>query len=214
MKRKITEEFLCELKEYAHSQLSDRRYSHTVAVEGEAAAIADIYCPQRKNELRAAALLHDITKEYNTEKQLKLCEKYGILVTDLMFRSPKCFHAKTAAAVIAEKYGDFFDGELVDAVSYHTTGRPNMTVLEKILYLADYTEPTITFGDCVKVRNFFYSSLKDRTDVQRVLDETLLYSFDLTIKDLIESGEVIMKDTFEARNYICARMSGDLQEVK
>ena len=214
MKRKITEEFLCELKEYVRAQLSDRRYSHTVAVEEEAASIADIYCPDRKNDLRAAALLHDITKEFNTEKQLKLCEKYDILVTDLMLRSPKCFHAKTACAVTAEKFGEYFDSDLLDAISYHTTGKADMTLLQKILYLADYTEPTRTFGDCVKVRNFFYDSIKDRTDVQRALDKTLLYSFDLTINDLIENGEVIMNDTFEARNYLCAKISGGLQEVK
>ena len=209
MKRKITEEFLGELRKFVRLELSDRRYSHTIAVEDEAAVLSDLYCPERRNDLRAAALLHDITKEYNTEKQLKLCEKYDILVTDLMRRSPKCFHAKTARAVAEDKYGEYLDDDMLDAIEYHTTGKQDMTVFEKILYLADYTEPTRTFGDCIKVRKRFYDNIKDGSDLKRILDDTLLYSFDLTINDLIENREVIMNDTFEARNYLCLVLSND-----
>ncbi len=202
----ITEEILKKMREYARSKISERRYAHTEAVEKEIAALADIYCPEKKDKLRAAAILHDVTKEYNVEKQLQLCREYGILIDDLVIRSPKCFHAITAQAVAKDVFGEYADGEILSAIRYHTTGRQGMTLSEKLLYLADFIEPTRTFDSCVALRKFFYGGIGE-SDALMHLEKTLLYSFDITIKELIEEHNVIMTDTVEARNYICAAVS-------
>lgn len=203
---KITEEILEKMREYARSKISERRYAHTEAVEREISALSDIYCPEKKDKLRAAAILHDITKEYNVEKQLQLCGEYGILINDLVLRSPKCFHAITAEAVAADVFGEYVDGEILSAIRFHTTGRREMTIAEKLLYLADFIEPTRTFESCVALRKFFYDGV-GAENAHLHLEKTLLYSFDITIKELIEEHNVIMTDTVEARNYVCAIVS-------
>lgn len=203
---KITEEILQKMREYAQSKISERRYAHTESVEKEIAVLSDIYCPEKKDKLRAAAILHDVTKEYNVEKQLQLCGEYGILIDDTVLMSPKCFHAITAEAVVKDAFGDYVDGEILSAIRYHTTGRKGMSLSEKLLYLADFTESTRTFESCVALRNYFYDGLRSG-DVCLHLEKTLLYSFDITIKELIEEHNVIMTDTVEARNYICAAVS-------
>ena len=203
---KITEETLQKMREYAQSKISERRYAHTESVEKEIAVLSDIYCPEKKDKLRAAAILHDVTKEYNVEKQLQLCREYGILLDDLVLKSPKCFHAITAEAVAKDVFGDLIDDEILSAIRYHTTGRPQMSIGEKLLYLADFIEPTRTFESCVMLRRFFYDGI-NANDAQIHLEKTLLYSFDMTIKELIAEHNVIMTDTVEARNYVCAVVS-------
>ena len=202
----ITEEILGKMREYARSNISERRYAHTEAVEEEIAVLAGIYCPEKTDKLRAAAILHDITKEYNVEKQLQLCREYDILIDDLVIKSPKCFHAITAKAVAEDVFGEFIDDEILLAVRYHTTGRREMALVEKLLYLADFIEPTRTFESCVALRKFFYGGI-GTADAKIHLEKTLLYSFDITIKELIAEHNVIMTDTVEARNYICAFVS-------
>ena len=81
-----------------------------------------------------------------------------------------------------------------------------MSIGEKLLYLADFIEPTRTFESCVMLRKFFYDGIA-AGDALVHLEKTLLYSFDMTIKELIAEHNVIMTDTVEARNYICAAVS-------
>ena len=115
------------------------------------------------------------------------------------------FHAKTGALVIPQRYPEFATPELVSAVRHHTTGRANMTIAEKIIYIADYIDMSRTFSDCVKLRDYFFdfdfenSSEKERLDH---LDDTLIMSYNLTIAGLLEDGKHIDKTTFEARNYL------------
>jgi nicotinate-nucleotide adenylyltransferase len=117
------------------SRLSPERLLHTLGVEAAAVCLA-----QRWNAdvgtARNAALLHDITKE--ERNQLQMMEGYGILPEETVKTVPNVYHAMTAAA-FAREMG--FCGDTVSAIRWHTTGRAGMTVLEKILYLADKTEP-------------------------------------------------------------------------
>ena len=87
-----------------------------------------------------AGLLHDCGKYCSAKEQLKLCEKYKITLTDLEHSMPALIHAKLGAYLAENEYG-IKDREVLDAITYHTTGRPEMTMLEKILYIADYIEP-------------------------------------------------------------------------
>ena len=208
MQKIITEEMLCALRENVKKGLSEKRYNHTVEVEKMVVRLAEIYCPEKLIELRAAALLHDITKEYDNKVHISMLSKPGIEFSREDSLAPKTFHARTAALLIPEIYPEFADDDVIAAVRWHTTGRTGMSIAEKVLYLADYIDMSRTFEDCVKLRDYFFSkNLDEMSAEERMLhlDRTLLLSFDMTIKGLLADGTVINRDTVNARNsLICA----------
>ena len=205
MNNKFSEEMLSNLRESVKNEMGEKRYFHTLEVEKMAARLGEIYAPQQVSMLRAAALLHDVTKERNAQEHIAICENEGLVVSEAERRSPKMFHAKTAAIVIPHKYPEFVTEELISAVRYHTTGRADMTVAEKIIYLADYIDMSRTFEDCVALRNYFFNfDFENATENEKMahLNDTLIKSYDFTIKGLLEDGKHIDKLTFEARNFL------------
>ncbi len=201
--RIITEEMLERLRASLEKKMSPKRYFHTVEVEKMAVRLGELYLPAKIPELRAAALLHDITKEYPTERQIALCAQHGISVPREELYAPKTFHARTAAALIPEQYGELASDEVVSAVRWHTTGNGNMTLMEKLIYLADYIDMSRTFDDCVLLREKFFSEpLEDMNIEERLLhlDRILVLSFDMTIRNLLCEGTPISVDTINARN--------------
>jgi nicotinate-nucleotide adenylyltransferase len=117
--------------------------------------------------------------------------------------APKIFHAKTAAALIPMAYSDFAHPTVLDAVRWHTTGRAEMSIFEKLLYLADYIDQSRTFENCVRLRRFFWDARpEDMKEDERLalLRETLILSYRFTIEDLIAEGRPVAIDTIEARN--------------
>lgn len=122
-----------------HKYLDDDRMWHTLGVMHTAAAMAMHYdYPVEKAQL--AGLLHDCAKCIPTAKKLKLCKKNQIPVTPFELEHPFLLHAKLGAWIAREKY-DVTDPEVLQAITWHTTGRPDMTLLDKIIYIADYIEP-------------------------------------------------------------------------
>lgn len=203
-KKVLTDSDLSTLRQLVKPYLTPKRYLHTLAVEKEIVSLSGIFYPcdgETENRLRAAALLHDITKAFSLEKQLQYCDKFGIIIGKDDILSPKIFHAKTAAALCSADFAEYVDGEIVSGIRWHTTGRGGMTLFESLVYLADYIEETRTFEDCVTLRNFFYSSLKSGKRKEDVLRDTMILSFDMTLKILTEEGALIDSDTVEARNY-------------
>lgn len=199
----MTEEMLRELRESLSDKMSAKRYRHTVEVERMVARLGALYVPEKILMLRGAALLHDITKEYKKEYQLLLCARYGLTVTKEDLYAPKTFHARTAAAMIPEEYPEFADEELISCVRYHTTGHRGMTLCEQLVYLADYIDLSRTFEDCVRLRNFFFDPHPEEMGEKERLShlrDTLILSFDMTMKGLLEEGTPISPDSFEARN--------------
>lgn len=196
---------LDKLRDEVSHELGDFRFRHVLGVEKEAVRIGMLYARDKIDILRAAALLHDITKELNTEKQLQICKKNGIIISNSQKMTPKIFHAITAAAIIPQKYPLFNEKEIIDAVRWHTTGRENMSICEKIIYLADYIEENRKFKDCITLRNYFWNTNPEKmTEEERLehLDRTLVNSFDMTIKQLIDEGMPIDICTAEARNFL------------
>ena len=210
MNKEINEAILSELRMKVIGSMSAKRATHTVAVEAMAVRLGKIYVPDKILQLRAAALLHDVTKEKKLNEQLALCEKYGVEVEENDRFSPKTFHAKTAAALIPYEYPEFADSEVISAVRWHTTGHSNMTVTEKIIYLADYIDDSRTFDDCVRLREMFWSvDPVSMTDSERMahLREVLIMSYDMTIKNLLEENSPVASDTIDARNeLICEKL--------
>jgi len=203
----VTAEMLDELRNIVSTMMDERRFSHTLGVEREAEALGKLFLPFEVMRLRAAALLHDITKQYKTEKQLKICEEFGIIISDGLRASPKLFHALTGSLVAKRDLSEYADEEMIGAVRWHTTGRAGMTLFESLIYLADYIEDTRTFEDCIILRKLFYMNIeKARTEEEKleVLRRTMISSFDMTMKQLIADGAPIDRDTVEARNYFVA----------
>lgn len=201
----ITEEMLDALRHQVSEGMSQRRFIHTAEVEKMAAYLGSIYAPDKIPVLRAAALLHDVTKEYSYAEQIELCQKYGVeLEADARF-APKTLHARTAAAIIPEKFPSFADAEIISCVRYHTTGRADMTLSEKLIYLADYIDLSRTFEDCVKLRNYFLAPEPEKLSENELLahlDATLIMSYDMTVRALVEEGTPISLDTMAARNQL------------
>lgn len=204
----ITEEMLDALRADVAGSMSEKRFRHTAEVERMVARLAALYLPQKERMLRAAALLHDITKEYTTADQLRLCAAHGLTVTETDLGAPKTFHARTAAAEIPHRYPEFADEEILRCVRYHTTGRQGMTLEEKLVYLADYIDLSRTFPDCVTLRNAFFEAEPERMSMETRLchlDNVLILSLNMTIRALLEEGTPISPDTFEARNDLITR---------
>lgn len=205
MNNNFSEEMLAALRESVKNEMGEKRYFHTLEVEKMAIRLGEIYAKDHIPMLRAAALLHDITKERTTEEHIAICEAAGLLVLKAERKSPKMFHSKTAALIIPEKYPEFATQEIITAVRYHTTGRADMSICEKIIYLADYIDMSRTFEDCVALRDFFFNFDFEKSSNEEKLshlNDTLIMSYNLTIRGLLEDDKHIDKTTFEARNYL------------
>lgn len=147
-----------ELERTVSGLLDPKRVSHVLGCRDTAVRLARRYGADPADAARAA-LLHDVTKAVPPFLQLKLCEKYDIIVDDFYRENPKTLHAVTGAAVARHIFGE---GEAVcDAIAWHTTGRPGMSVLEKILYVADYMEPNRSFPGVEALRTAADESLEE-----------------------------------------------------
>ena len=211
---KITEKMIDTLREDVKGNMSPKRFVHTAAVEEMMARLCALYCPEYTLPLRAAALLHDLTKELTPEAQEELCVACDIPTDDLQRLSPKTYHAKTAAARIVRDYPQFADPIIVDAVRWHTTGHAGMTLTEKLLYLADYIDDSRTFSSCVLLRRYFFGAepeLMTREERERHLRATLLLSYEHTLKDLLAEGAPIDEDTIRARNELLVETAKDIK---
>lgn len=208
MEIEINESMLDGLRLQIMNEMSQKRARHSLEVEKMIERLAELYVPEKKQMLRAAALLHDVTKEYKTEVQLQLCEQYGIELDDTAVYAPKTLHARTAAALIPENYPEFSSEELVSCVRWHTTGHAGMTLTEKLLYLADYIDMSRTFFDCVKLREYFFDARPElMTEEERLihLDNTIMLSFDMTIRGLLDDNTPISEDSIRARNELAVK---------
>ena len=192
------------LRELVKSFVKEKRYIHTLGVEREAVKIAEIYdCGEEFiKKMRSAAILHDITKEFNKEKQLEVCEKYQIKLSKEDMKVEKEWHAKTAAYIAKYEFGA--DDIIFNSVYNHTFGVGyNSDLANKIIYLADYIEPNRVFQDCVDIREYFYSRLENKENIQekyKVLNETMLFSLGKIIKSVVDDNLYMHKNTIKCRN--------------
>lgn len=118
------------------------RYYHTQGVRFMSSALAMAHGADHV-KAEVAGLLHDCAKCISDSKKIKICDKYGIKITKIERNNPFLLHSKVGAWVAEEKYG-IKDPDILDAIRYHTTGKPGMTILEQIVFIADYIEPRRT----------------------------------------------------------------------
>lgn len=144
------------LREKAYAMLKPNRVAHVVGCESEAVKLAQRW-GEDPEDAAEAGILHDITKKLSLQEQLILCDKYGIINDTIEEHNVKLLHAKTGAAMAKRLFN--VSKEVYEAIRWHTTGKPDMTLLEKIIYMADYIEPNRDFEGVEKLRTLAYENL-------------------------------------------------------
>lgn len=153
--------------------LSAKRYTHTLGVAYTSASLAMAHGESLDNAM-IAGLLHDCAKSMHGAELVAICEKAHINMTAVERGNPSALlHAKAGAYLAEHKYG-VTDADILNAVRYHTTGRPDMSKLEKIIYIADYIEPGRKHLAALEmIRRIAYQDL-DWT-MEKILANTLAY---------------------------------------
>ena len=176
------------LREMAYAMLKPKRIAHVAGCENEAVALAMRW--GEDPELAAeAAILHDITKSLPAQEQLRLCDQLHLSLEDTERESPEVLHAITGAALAVKCFG--VCDAVRDAIRWHCTGRPDMTLLEKIVWLADFTEPTRDFPGVDEVRAL----------AQEDLDLALRTALGMTLRFIEEKGAKPCGITADALRY-------------
>lgn len=204
----VTSAMLAPLRDIVRARLSEKRFVHTLGVEECAAELAQMYLPEDElPAVRAAALLHDITKEYTPQEHRALLSAAGQLPRGAEVQATALFHARTAPLVIQRDFPAYADPAVLSAVRRHTEGAQDMSTFDKIIFLADYIEPNRTYSSCVAVRDFLYTSLSEgEEDPARVLDMAVQKELDFTLIALIRKGVYVSPCTLQARNSILGEL--------
>jgi len=184
------------LREKAYAMLKPKRILHVQGCEKTAVELARRYGAD-EYDAAESAILHDITKKCSYEEQLILCEKYGIICDSDELKIPAILHAKTGAAAAKELFG--VPERVEKAIRYHTTGRPDMTELEKIIYLADCIEPTRTFEGVDEVRAL----------AEKDLDKAMALMLKKSLEFICKDGDTAYKDTVNAEKWYRNLTEGD-----
>ena len=190
-----------QLRPIALSYLKPKRMPHVLGTEQEAIRLAQQYGAD-VTEARIAALLHDCTKKLEMDEQLRLCEKYGVVLDELEQKALKLLHSKTGAEIARDVFG--VSDAVYEAIRWHTTGKPDMTTLEKVIYLSDYIEPTRNFPGVEALRQAVHTNL----------DEGLLMGLNDSIAEMEERGNPVHHHTIEARDYLLKGKGNDMKTPK
>ncbi len=160
------------IRQEMEETLDSKRYMHTIGVEYTAAALAMRY-DEDIMKARIAGLLHDCAKCLPNAKKLAICEKYNLPVSESERKNQSLLHAKVGSYLAKEKFC-IKDSDILNAILNHTTGRPGMSLLEKIIFVADYIEPGRNQAPRLQeIRRMAFVNL-DQAMVQ-ILEDTLAY---------------------------------------
>lgn len=166
-----------------------KRWQHALGCSETAAQLARRWGVPAA-DARRAGILHDVTKALTNTEQLALCSRHAIAVTESERQSPWLLHAHTAAWAAGEIFGE--DATICEAIRWHTTGKADMTTLEKIVYIADYTEPGRDFPGVDDVRRV----------LEQDLDKGVLLGMEMSIRRLNEQGRPVEAASVEARDFL------------
>lgn len=168
----MKESDITKIRNSVKKKLDTKRYEHTLGVAYTAAALAMRHGADMNNAL-VAGLLHDCAKCLSNERRLSICEKHNIAITSAEEKNPFLLHAKVGSFLAMKKYG-VTDRDIINAILNHTTGRPGMSMLEKIVWLADYIEPGRKHAPSLeKVRKMAFEDLDSALVI--ALEDTLEY---------------------------------------
>lgn len=181
-----------EIADDIQEQIGEKRTNHSKRVAKEAIILSKRFNLSIKDDkIYLAGLIHDCAKIRDREKLLSLSKEYNILLNELLLDNVELIHSDLGSKIAKYKY-NILDEDILNAIKYHTTGRENMSNLEKIIFLADYIEPVRNFEGVVNVRELSY----------RDLDLAIIKSIDQTILFLINNDKTISQDSITCRNYL------------
>lgn len=161
-----------EIKDDLKKKLSPKRYEHTMGVAYTAACLAMRYGMDME-KAHLAGILHDCAKYLSSKEKLSACVRYGIPVSEYEQQNPELLHAKLGACFANELYG-ITDPEILSAITWHTTGCPDMSLLDKIVFIADYMEPNRNQAeDLPEVRALAFKDLD--ACLKLILEDTIAY---------------------------------------
>ena len=184
-----------DLRAVSYSMIRAKRIAHVQGCEEEAVRLARHWGAD-ETYARRAAILHDCTKYLNLEEQRSICDRYGIELDDMERNAVKLLHSKTGAALAKHVFDE--PEEVCQAICWHTTGKPDMTLLEKILYIADYMEPTRDFDGVERLRDLAYADL----------DAAVLLGAEMTVEEMRGYGSPVHPNTLAARDFLKGTYDG------
>ena len=173
-------------------RMKPARFKHSKNVAKEAVRLAKKYGAD-VNKAELAGILHDATKETDDPEQMSFIRRAGIVLTEMEQDSPKLWHAISGSAYVQVEL-DITDKDIIDAIRYHTTGRAGMTILEKVIFVADFTSADRDYEGVDRIRRI----------ADKNLDEAVLEGMSFTISDLAQRKITIAPDTFAGYNEMAA----------
>ena len=187
----MNQDFRNKVNRLLKAKMSKERYHHSLCVSSEAKNLAKHY-KEDEDKAEIAGLLHDITKEFSKEEHLKIVNGYKIKLSKVERSTPKLWHAITAPFYVKEMF-NIEDEDILNAIRYHTTGKKNMSSLEKIVFLADFVSEDRfkEFSDAKKAKEIAYKNL----------DQGVLYELVHSVNKLVAKKSLLCLDTVKAYNY-------------
>ncbi len=182
---------MLSVKEYQKiikPHLSDKRYHHSCEVAKAAKRLAKKYGAD-PDKAEIAGILHDILKDTPKDEQLKIMDRFGIILNDIEAVTPNLWHQISGAAYVNNEL-NIDDPDIVDPIRWHTSGKKDMTLMEKIVFVADFISDDRDYKGVDKMR----------TIAKESLDKAIIEGLSFTISELAESGKAIVSDTFDAYN--------------
>ena len=200
---KFDDTSILRLRSAVGELISKERYHHTLGVEKAATQIAEKCLPDKIYQIRVAALLHDISKEYSVAEQLDFIKTAEVPCTEDDLMSPPVFHSLTAPVIIRRDFSEYADDDVLSAVLYHTTGAPNMSIFDEIIFVADYVEDGRRYHECQSVRRELFDRLYVSRGVEEcisVLHKATVSTLNNTIVRVVNSGKFLHPKTILTRN--------------
>lgn len=168
--------------------LKESRFKHCLGVENEALKLGIIYNLDLE-KCRIAAIAHDCAKQFSDEELINRAKSYGYEIDEIQYNSPQLLHGLVGAEYLKREF-DIIDDDIYNAVCYHTTGRKNMSVLEKVIYIADAIEEGRDYPGVKEIREVAISNI----------DEAIYMSCNSTISYVVKRNLLIHPLTIDLRN--------------
>jgi predicted HD superfamily hydrolase involved in NAD metabolism len=183
-----------EIVKKLRETLAGERFEHSLRAEKIALALAKKY-RIAKNKASLAALLHDCARRYSRPELLRQARQLGLTIDPIRQLEPKLFHGEIGARIARREFG-VRSAEILKAITNHTTGRPGMSKLEKVIYLADHIEEGRDFAGVEKLRRLAFKDM----------DRAILASTSAMIGFLLERGLPVYQPSVETRNYYLLKL--------
>ncbi len=179
-----------KIHDYLKKNINEARYIHTLGVVETAIKLSKMNNVDEE-KAKIAALIHDVAKCMPKDKQFEILKNNGVKMDKYLLNSPQILHG-AVGAILAKEIMGIEDIDILNAVKYHTTGKENMTTLEKIIYIADYVEPNRKYEGVDKIREVVFKDL----------DNGVFMGIENTMLHLLKERQLIHIDTINARNYL------------